>query len=1423
MKHKRGTKLLSILLSLVLMLGLLPTMVLTASAATSYNVWIGGVEVTSDNSSGTGWSYDSGSKTLTLNGYQYSGDGYKYVNNGSTGNYAAIYAKQDLTISLTGESTVTNTVGELGGWNENHGVFVEGKLTIQGEGQVTVNGKRSGIRSRSLQIDSGTVNASCNGDTFIDGSIVVTENGLTISGGNVTASGKKGIKVGGGDVLITGGTVNAVGSDYQGYGISVDNGDVTISGGKVTAISTSTSNSSYRNGIIVDGSGKKLTIGASVTSVTFSGEDGAVRGSEGSAGRVVNAVAGIGWDNKEGTGTATDIGISTSGQELNYKKAQFPAPPAYMEATVDETTHKVTFSEKTCTDYTVVTASDTAWGTAGNETWYVVNSTFENSNRITVNGTVNLILCDGAKLTASKGITVTSGKTLNIYAQSENESKGELFATGDEDENNRKYAAIGGCDQGQSGGTVNIHGGTVTANGILYGAGIGGANFGSGGNVTIYGGAVNATGGSSAAGIGAGNNYDQPLTAGTVTIYGGTVNATGGYSGAGIGGGANTAGGDVYIYGGTVTATGGEYGAGIGGGNGKAGGNVYIYGGAVTATGSNSGMGIGKGYKGSPNGTLEIGDGLYLYKDSVAPANAVKKSEGGDYARSVKMLVENTSPHTHNYSYAADGAVITVTCLGDYPDFCNLPLVDNVLTATLTIGAPLHTNVGDGKSAEAVITDDYEIKGDAAVQYYVYAVGSDTKGELLPGAPEAEGRYWAEITLGEATAHVVYEITDNDFAITVQSGENGTVTADKTNAKFGDEITLTVTPDAGYGLKSLTTTSGTLVQTALDPDTGVLTYVLTMGAADATVTAVYSKLAVYTIFYNAGGSPDAVSIKPAGGTGDGYHMTNSAKMGNINCWSTQVLGGAGSTSLTYAVKEGNGEWTTPSIPVESTVPSSLSTGSAVAIEGEANAFVVAFVWGEGENDSCYYLVTSNTTSVDVQNPANTASETFTGWRYLAPAAQAGGEATEVKVDKNSGATTTVLLENIKQTTIVSAIWTPKQCIVSFDPDNGTEKTSAYVTYGDTVTTKPNAPTKEGFEFVGWVLAKDAVEKIDNATMQFSAGTAFDFDNTGIINDLSLKAKWKHVHTYACLQLDDPVFGGAFKDYYGYKGQLHIKLCTSMDDYSVEAHSFVNGKCACGASILDNKVKLTEFVGNSKIAELSAVKDSIVSILAPQKQGAQVFSKWQYSADGQNWRDLSAMRGVAFSIPADMSVKAVYESEPFKLSINSFKYRDKYIAFQFDYSVPDGFTVVDGGLMIGDNVGMKFWDCTIKSFLGNQYEPSLRDAVSVYGGGTIANKMMNYQTINEPGLATPIKKPLATFGKTGTTALAWQPYDLSGYNKAINAHGTVKNYNQQTYPTYAMGYIICKTSQGGYVGFMTKAISATLNNPANSDTYIVRPS
>ena len=169
--------------------------------------------------------------------------------------------------------------------------------------------------------------------------------------------------------------------------------------------------------------------------------------------------------------------------------------------------------ESQTVDATVLADGTTTW-TDGS--WYIVPaSDLTISGRIAVNGTVNLILRDGATLTASAGITTTNA-TLNIYAQSA--GTGALIATG-----STGCAGIGGRvggygSNGGAGGTVSIFGGTVTATGGTAansngaGAGIGGGGSGlgmgdtggAGGTVSIFGGTVTATGGTANSGGGAG-------------------------------------------------------------------------------------------------------------------------------------------------------------------------------------------------------------------------------------------------------------------------------------------------------------------------------------------------------------------------------------------------------------------------------------------------------------------------------------------------------------------------------------------------------------------------------------------------------------------------------------------------------------------------------------------------------------------------------------------------------------------------------------------------------------------------------------------------------------------------------------------------------------------------------------------------------
>lgn len=194
----------------------------------------------------------------------------------------------------------------------------------------------------------------------------------------------------------------------------------------------------------------------------------------------------------------------------------------------------------TVTDYTRITSTDTAWGTAGKETWYVadgivniITTTYDYDNNknvynpVEIKGNVNVILKNGAEVSVVNGIAGTDA-TITFYSESENASGviGFIGATGDDggwgttesgpDEANGKNGedgkdAVNVSSFTVAGGTVTVIGGDGGKGGdASYGTdhftnekyyGIGG-NGGNGGaaitdNTKVYlnGGRLNVTAG----------------------------------------------------------------------------------------------------------------------------------------------------------------------------------------------------------------------------------------------------------------------------------------------------------------------------------------------------------------------------------------------------------------------------------------------------------------------------------------------------------------------------------------------------------------------------------------------------------------------------------------------------------------------------------------------------------------------------------------------------------------------------------------------------------------------------------------------------------------------------------------------------------------------------------------------------------------
>jgi len=198
---------------------------------------------------------------------------------------------------------------------------------------------------------------------------------------------------------------------------------------------------------------------------------------------------------------------------------------SYIDRTWDETNNKVVETIKSITDYTVVESTTTAM----TDGWYVVKGDVTVTERIAVTGTVNLILADGAHLTASNGVSVHQYNTLNIYGQSEDSGKLTATATA---ELQAGIGADGGYVDGKDlsrSGLIVIKGGTVEAHSFPTsrgGAGIGGGDYtrnGSIDGIEIYGGNVNASSQASSDAIGYGFAFLG--RSGEVKIYGGNVTA----------------------------------------------------------------------------------------------------------------------------------------------------------------------------------------------------------------------------------------------------------------------------------------------------------------------------------------------------------------------------------------------------------------------------------------------------------------------------------------------------------------------------------------------------------------------------------------------------------------------------------------------------------------------------------------------------------------------------------------------------------------------------------------------------------------------------------------------------------------------------------------------------------------------------------
>lgn len=371
-------KLVVLFLILALCLCLLP---MAASAEEPFNLWVNGVEVTTDNADdvlGDGTvSYDASTNTLTLNGAHLTG-----VDEATS---SVIYSSKpaELTVEVKGNNTISNEKETATGiWAP------YGSLHLTGTGSLKVEAEGSAVASNGVTIDSGTFNLT---SVATGNSIYADRDAIVINGtANVTAKGC--------------------------YGI-VGNSNVTISGSAVVD-STSTDNC----GIFAAGT---LTISENAA-VTAKGYYPALRGN--TAVKITGGVV-------EAT-SVNDCGIFTPGTLTISENASVTAD-GYYAALRGDTAVEITGGvvEATSVDDCGISSKDGYLAITGgtvkatSENWI---SIFANVGDINISDTADVTATstNGWAVYTNSGITVSDSAKLNAQTSAQDPDHGRAAVYG---------------------------------------------------------------------------------------------------------------------------------------------------------------------------------------------------------------------------------------------------------------------------------------------------------------------------------------------------------------------------------------------------------------------------------------------------------------------------------------------------------------------------------------------------------------------------------------------------------------------------------------------------------------------------------------------------------------------------------------------------------------------------------------------------------------------------------------------------------------------------------------------------------------------------------------------------------------------------------------------------------------------------------
>ena len=325
-------------------------------------------------------------------------------------------------------------------------------------------------------------------------------------------------------------------------------------------------------------------------------------------------------------------------------------------------------------------------------------------------------------------------------------------------------------------------------------------------------------------GAGIGGNDGQG--SGPITINGGTITAISDDDGAGIGSGRKGNSGTITINGGTITAISEDDGAGIGSGYDRTSGPITINGGTITAISEDDGDGIGSGDSGTSS-SITISGGIIIAKSEYESAMSVAPDLSA--LTTYRWRSAESDPYTvGNFVWAKDAGYLEIL---------------------QTLSVSFDPNGGSGSMDP--VTVDYGTtylfpengftapEGKRFAHWAIDSLDGDTT--AVPGG--------GLTILRGTTAYAVWEDIPastgggggggrTSYAVSTGKTGNGTLSLSDTTARRGDTVTITVKPDKGYTLETLTVTDSRGSALTLT-DKGSGKFAFTMPSGSVTVNATF--------------------------------------------------------------------------------------------------------------------------------------------------------------------------------------------------------------------------------------------------------------------------------------------------------------------------------------------------------------------------------------------------------------------------------------------------------------------------------------------------------------------------------------------------------------------------------------------------------